>query len=105
MYRELEICNYLPNNYKTQNYQEGSMIKATAYAGAFVAAALQLVSTPAQADTITDYEVITAPAMQASKAPRTVLTEITTAGEHTLAVGDYGVIIYRQSNQDEWSQA
>ena len=81
------------------------MIKATAYAGAFVGAAMHALLPAAQADTVTDYEVIYAPAMQATKAPKTVLTEITYAGDRTIAVGDYGVIIYRDSNDQPWQQA
>lgn len=81
------------------------MIKATAYAGVLVATAIHAILPVVQADTVTDYEVITAPAVQAAKAPRTVLTEITQVGDKTVAVGDYGVILYRSSNTDEWQQA
>lgn len=81
------------------------MIKATAYAGAAVIAALYGAPNSAFADTITDYEVINAPAMKAAKAPRTVLTEITQTEKYTVAVGDYGVVLFREPSQSEWQQA
>jgi len=81
------------------------MIKATAYAGAAVIAALYGAPNSAFADTITDYEVINAPAMKAAKAPRTVLTEITQTEKYTVAVGDYGVVLFREPGQSEWQQA
>lgn len=81
------------------------MIKATAYAGAAVIAALYGAPGFANADTITDYEVINAPAMKAAKAPRAVLTEITQTSNYTVAVGDYGVVLYREPGQSDWQQA
>lgn len=81
------------------------MIRATAYAGAAVIAALFNAPGFAHADTITDYEVINAPAMKAAKAPRTVLTEITQTDKLTVAVGDYGVVLYRDAEQAQWQQA
>ncbi|GAB3293336.1 YCF48-related protein [Pseudidiomarina andamanensis] len=81
------------------------MIKATACAGAAVIAALYGAPTFANADTITDYEVINAPAMKAAKASKAVLTEITQTDNYTVAVGDYGVVLYRAAGQNEWQQA
>jgi len=81
------------------------MIKATACAGALVVAALNGAPALANSDTITDYEVIYAPAMKAAKAPRTVLTEITQTSSSTIAVGDYGVVLYRDNKSNDWQQA
>lgn len=81
------------------------MIKATASAGALVVAAVMSASTFANNETITDFEVITAPAMKAAKAPKTVLTEVTKTANATIAVGDYGVVLYRDANADSWQQA
>ncbi|WP_051986059.1 YCF48-related protein [Pseudidiomarina salinarum] len=78
------------------------MIKATAYAGTLLA--LSLASIPATAQ-VQDYEVITAPAMIAPEATSAVLTEITLAGDRQIAVGDYGLVISRDSADVEWQQA
>ncbi|PTB83031.1 BNR domain-containing protein, partial [Pseudidiomarina aestuarii] len=53
---------------------------------------------PVAAQMVTDYEVITAPALVAPKAERAVLTEIAVAGERLVAVGDYGLILTRDQN-------
>lgn len=81
------------------------MIRATAYAGAIVVAALYGASADANSEVITDYEVINAPAMKAAKASRTVLTELTQTNTRTIAVGDYGVVLYRANDASQWQQA
>jgi len=81
------------------------MIRATAYAGALVAAALYSASAHANSEAITDYEVITAPAMKAAKASRAVLTELAQTSTRTFAVGDFGVILFRDNNATQWQQA
>lgn len=73
----------------------------------YAASALQEAAsaTVEQTDAVTDYDVIYAPAMRASEATRAVLTEITATEQRQVAVGDYGVIVTRESESDEWQQA
>lgn len=73
--------------------------------GLGISFALTLGSVPVNAQVVTDYEVITAPALIAPKADRAVLTEITTAGERSVVVGDYGLILTRGPDDQAWVQA
>ncbi|RUO79264.1 WD40/YVTN/BNR-like repeat-containing protein [Pseudidiomarina taiwanensis] len=57
------------------------------------------------AETVTDYDVMLTPAMQAPKASTATLTEITKAGSRQVAVGDFGVVIYRDEDAPNWQQA
>lgn len=81
------------------------MNKAAAHVSA--AALTAMLSTSALADiTINNnYEVMHEPAMQANKAHQAVLTEIIRTNSRTIAVGDYGLIIYRNSASQPWQQA
>lgn len=73
--------------------------------GLGISCALTLITVPVAAQMVTDYEVITAPALVAPKAERAVLTEIAVAGERLVAVGDYGLILTRDQNTSDWQQA
>lgn len=73
--------------------------------GLGISSALTLLTVPVAAQTVTDYEVINAPALTAPKAERAALTEITRAGERLVTVGDYGLILTRGPNDIAWLQA
>lgn len=73
--------------------------------GLGISCALTLLTVPVAAQMVTDYEVITAPALVAPKADRAVLTEIAVAGERLIAVGDYGLILTREQSSSDWIQA
>src|SRR5690606_42145513 len=81
------------------------MNKAAAHVSA--AALTAMLSTSALADTTitNDYEVMHEPALQASKAHQAVLTEIIRTNSRTIAGGDYGLLIYRNSAAQPWQQA
>lgn len=51
----------------------------------------------------TDYEVIEAPALTSNKIKDSVLIEVASTGQHLVAVGAHGNIIYQQDNT--WQQA
>ena len=77
------------------------MIKATACHSVLLGLTLTLAPSLVTAN---DFDVITAPAMVAPLATETVLTEITQAGAHWIAVGDHGVIVRSEGN-NVWQQA
>lgn len=53
--------------------------------------------------TITDYDVISAPALSSDRIKSEVLIEVTTVGTRLIAVGAHGNIIWKES--DDWQQA
>ena len=53
--------------------------------------------------TITDYDVISAPALSSDRIKSEVLIEVTTVGARLVAVGAHGSIIWKES--DNWEQA
>jgi len=53
--------------------------------------------------TITDYDVISAPALSSDRIKSEVLIEVTTVGARLVAVGAHGNIIWKESNN--WEQA
>ncbi|PWW39256.1 photosystem II stability/assembly factor-like uncharacterized protein [Idiomarina loihiensis] len=53
--------------------------------------------------TITDYDVISAPALSSDRIKSEVLIEVTTVGARLVAVGAHGNIIWKES--DNWEQA
>lgn len=53
----------------------------------------------------TDYEVIEEPAMRAPEATNAALLKLAQTDERTFAVGDYGVVLFRDNQGDEWQQA
>lgn len=77
------------------------MIKATACHCVLLGLTLTLAPAGVAAN---DFEVISAPAMAAALASKATLTEITQAGEHQIAVGDFGVIV-RSTDVTNWQQA
>lgn len=81
------------------------MNKAAVHVSAVVLTALLSTAVMANSAIHRDYEVMHVPAMLAKKAPQTVLTEITRTDTRTIAVGDYGLIIFRDAAQSAWQQA
>lgn len=81
------------------------MNKAAVHVSAVVLTALLSTTVMANSAIHRDYEVMHVPAMLAKKAPQTVLTEITRTDTRTIAVGDYGLIIFRDAAQSAWQQA
>ena len=81
------------------------MNKAAVHVSAVVLTALLSTAVMADSAIHRDYEVMHAPAMLAKKAPQAVLTEITRTDTRTIAVGDYGLIIFRDAAQSAWQQA
>lgn len=73
--------------------------------GLGISCALTLTAIPVAAQTVTDYEVIDAPALIAPRAERAALTEIAVAGDRLVAVGDYGLILSRGPSDSAWVQA
>lgn len=58
-----------------------------------------------QAEPITDYEVIDAPAMRAAEANRAALIASTTHADRVYAVGDYGVVLsWPAADPSQWRQ-
>jgi len=53
----------------------------------------------------TDYEVITEPAMRAPEATQATLLKLAETDARQYAVGDYGVVVWREQGQQEWQQA
>ena len=81
------------------------MNKAAVHVSAVVLTALLSTAVMANSAIHRDYEVMHVPARLAKKAPQTVLTEITRTDTRTIAVGDYGLIIFRDAAQSAWQQA
>lgn len=81
------------------------MNKAAVHVSAVVLTALLSTAVMADSAIHRDYEVMHVPAMLAKKAPQAVLTEITRTDTRTIAVGDYGLIIFRDAAQSAWQQA
>ncbi len=77
------------------------MIKATACHSVLLGLTLTLAPVVVAAN---DFDVITAPAMAAPLATSATLSEITRAGEQTIAVGDFGVIVRSEAGA-AWQQA
>lgn len=80
------------------------MTRSTAWSGVFIALSGLLISS-ATAETVTDYDVIYTPAMSAPKASQATLTEIVDTGERQVAVGDFGVVVFRDGDNGGWQQA
>jgi len=69
------------------------------------AATNQVTSASSANQPITDYEVITAPAMRSRIPTQAAFQELVQLGTRNIAVGDYGLVVYRENPLDEWQQA
>ncbi|MEX1222683.1 MAG: YCF48-related protein [Idiomarina sp.] len=78
------------------------MLKPVKYL--FCVAALAASSSYA-APTNTNYEVIEEPAMRAPEATSAAMLKLAQTAERTFAVGDYGIVLFRDEQGGDWQQA
>ncbi|RUO65367.1 Uncharacterized protein SAMN06297229_1232 [Pseudidiomarina planktonica] len=78
------------------------MLKPVKYL--FCVAALAASSSYA-APTNTSYEVIEEPAMRAPEATSAAMLKLAQTDERTFAVGDYGIVLFRDNQDAQWQQA